>query len=212
MIKLLVVDDQQIVRAGLCRILELEKDIELVGETGSGREAVEMCRKLAPDVMLLDLELEDIDGIDVIRRVKSAGLEVRILVLTMYAHEEYAVRVLEAGGDGFAVKGISQKQLPKAIRKVAEGGRFISQSVMEKTFMRQQGLGGNSQLESLSEREVQVLRRLANGESAASIADSLCISESSVRTYKARIMEKIELDNIADLVRFAMRNGLIHKL
>lgn len=211
MIKILVVDDQEIVRAGLCRLLELESDFEVLGDASCGREAVAMCRELNPNVMLLDLDLPDIDGIEVTRQVKASFPDVRVLVLTMFGHEEYAVRILEAGGDGYAIKGISQKQLPEAIRKVASGKKFISQSIMEKTFMRQHDIDTSNPLSVLSERELQVFRKLAEGDSQQKIADDMSISESSVRTYKMRILEKLNLDSLADMIRFALRNNLISK-
>ena len=211
MIRLIVADDHDIMRAGLRRIMDLEKDIEVVADTGSGREAVKLCQELKPDVLLLDLDMPDMDGLEVTRQVKDMVANTNILVLTMFGHEEYAVRILEAGGSGFAVKGISQKELPEAIRKVASGKKYISPSVMEKTFMRQQQVGQENPLSLLSEREVQVFMRLARGDSQQKISDELCLSDSSVRTYKKRIMDKLGFENSADLIRFAIRNDLISK-
>ena len=210
-IRLIVADDHEIMRAGLRRILELEKDIEVVADTGSGREALKLCRDVKPDVLLLDLDMPDMDGLEVTRQVADTIPDVRVLVLTMHGHEEYAVRILEAGGAGFAVKGISQNELPDAIRKVAAGGKYISPSVMEKTFMRSRQVGQENPLSLLSEREVQVFMRMARGDSQQKISDDLCLSDSSIRTYKKRIMEKLGFENIADLIRFAIRNDLISK-
>ena len=211
MIRLIVADDHEIMRAGLRRIMDLEKDIEVIADTGSGREAVKLCQELKPDVLLLDLDMPDMDGLEVTRQVKDTAANTNILVLTMFGHEEYAVRILEAGGSGFAVKGISQKELPEAIRKVAGGKKYISPSVMEKTFMRQQQVGQENPLSLLSEREVQVFMRLARGDSQQKISDELCLSDSSVRTYKKRIMDKLGFENASDLIRFAIRNDLISK-
>ena len=211
MIRLIVADDHEIMRAGLCRILDSESDIDIIASTGSGHEAVKLCLELKPDVLLLDLDMPDLDGLEVTRQITSQIPSVRILVLTMFGHEEYAVRILEAGGAGFAVKGISQKELPESIRKVAAGGKYISPSVMEKTFMRQQHVGQENPLSVLSERELQVFMRLTRGDALQKISDELCLSDSSVRTYKKRIMDKLGLDNLADLIRFAIRNNLISK-
>ena len=211
MIRLIVADDHEIMRAGLRRILDLEQDIEVVADTGSGREAVSLCRELNPGVLLLDLDMPDIDGLEVTRQVRDTAPDVRILVLTMFGHEEYAVRILEAGGAGFAVKGISQKELPEAIRRVAAGGSYVSPSIMEKTFMRKQQLDTENPLAQLSDREVQVFMRLSRGDTLQKISDELCLSDSSVRTYKKRVMDKLGLDSLADLFRFAIRNGLISK-
>ena len=210
MIRLVVADDHDIVRAGLCRILTAESDLEIVAETGSGREAVTLCRDLKPDVLLLDLDMPDLDGIEITRQLAHERAKVRILVLSMHGHEEYAVRILEAGGAGYAVKGISHNELPGAIRKVASGGVYISPSIMEKTFMRQQMTGDNP-IAQLSEREMQVFLRLARGQAYQDISSELCLSDSSVRTYKRRVMEKLGLETIADLIRYAIRNNLISK-
>lgn len=210
MIRLVVADDHDIVRAGLCRILAAESDLEIVAETGSGREAVSLCRDLKPDVLLLDLDMPDLDGIEITRQLANERAKVRILVLSMHRHEEYAVRILEAGGAGYAVKGISHNELPSAIRKVASGGVYISPSIMEKTFMRQQMTGDNP-MAQLSEREMQVFLRLARGQAYQDISNELCLSDSSVRTYKRRVMEKLGLETIADLIRYAIRHDLISK-
>ena len=210
MIRLVVADDHDIVRAGLCRILTAESDLEIVAETGSGREAVTLCRDLKPDVLLLDLDMPDLDGIEITRQLAHERAKVRILVLSMHGHEEYAVRILEAGGAGYAVKGISHNELPGAIRKVASGGVYISPSIMEKTFMRQQMTGDNP-IAQLSEREMQVFLRLARGQAYQDISSELCLSDSSVRTYKRRVMEKLGLETIADLIRYAIRHDLISK-
>jgi len=210
-IRLIVADDHDIVRAGLCRLLETENGMQVIGDTGSGREAVRLCHKLKPDVLLLDLDMPDIDGLEVTHQIASSEPDVRVLVLTMYGHEEYAVRVLQAGGTGFAVKGISQKELPAAIRKVAEGKKYISPLLMEKTFMRQQQFNKENPLALLSEREFQVFTKLAQGKTLKDISSELCLSDSSVRTYKKRIMEKLNLGSLSDLIRFAIRNNLIGK-
>ena len=210
MIRLVVADDHEIVRAGLCRILATEPDLEIVADTGSGRDALALCREHAPDVLLLDLDMPDMDGLEVTRQLVEAKSKTRVLMLTMHGHEEYAVRVLETGGAGFAIKGISQKDLPDAIRKVAAGGVFISPSIMEKTFMRQQ-MAADNPLAQLSDREMQVFLRLARGAALGDIAEELCLSESSIRTYKRRVMEKLGLDNASDLIRYAIRHNLVSK-
>jgi DNA-binding NarL/FixJ family response regulator len=210
MIHLVIADDHDIVRAGLCRILASEADFTIDADTGSGHQAVALCREHAPHVLLLDLDMPDMDGIEVTRQLQEARSKTRVLMLTMHGHEEYAVRVLEAGGAGFAVKGISQKDLPDAIRKVAAGGVYISPSIMEKTFMRQH-MAGDNPVALLSEREMQVFIRLAKGIALNDIADELCLSDSSVRTYKRRVMDKLGMDNTADLIRYAIRHDLVSK-
>lgn len=211
MIRIVIADDHTIMREGLCRLLSDEHDMEVVGEASSGREAVDKCRELLPDAILLDLDMPDIDGFEAIRQIKAMGLATKILVLTMYGHEEYAVRTIQAGASGFAVKGISQKELPGAIRKVFEGGMYVAPTIMERTFMRLQNLGKQSSFSSLSEREHQIFIRLAKGVSMQDISDELCLSASSVRTYKKRIMDKLGFEKISDLTRYATQNNLISK-
>ena len=211
MIKIIIADDHDIVRAGLCRLLESENDIEVVGQAGSGHDAVKLCKEHSPDVLLLDLDMPGIDGIEVTRQVVSSCPGVKVFVLTMYGHEEYAVRILEAGGTGFAVKGITEDELPDAIRMVASGKSYISPSIMEKTFLRRRLVNQDDPLASLSEREMQIFIRLARGVSLKEISNELCLNENSVRTYKRRAMEKLELNSLSDLIRFAIRRDLINK-
>ena len=211
MIKILVADDHNIVRAGLCRLLETEQDFQVTGQAGNGHDAVKLCRELSPDVLLLDLDMPGIDGIEVTRQVVSSCPGVKVFVLTMYSHEEYAVRILNAGGAGFAVKGITEDELPDAIRMVAKGKSYISPAITEKTFLRSRVVNHEDPLAMLSEREMQVFIRLARGVSLIDISDELCLTESSVRTYKRRAMEKLGLNSLSDLIRFAIRQGLINK-
>jgi DNA-binding NarL/FixJ family response regulator len=133
-------------------------------------------------------------------------------MLTLSGDEEYAVRILEVGGSGLAVKGLIQKELPDAIRKVAGGGKYISPSVIKKTFARQQLAEQENPLSLLSETEIQVFMRLASGDDLKKISDELRLSDSSVQTCKKHIMDKLEFENTADVIRFAIRNDLIGKI
>ncbi len=209
MIRILVVDDHTLVRAGLCRLLNSEDGFEVVGETGSGRDAVELCRKLKPDIVLLDYSLPDMDGLETTSRLVPLKTGARILILTMYANEEYAIRLIRAGASGFVVKGASPDELLQAVRKIARKGTYISPAIMEKMVGR---LGQNetqSPESVLSDREMQVLVRLAQGASTREVSDELCLSVSTVETYRSRILEKLNLRNNSDLTRFAIRRKLI---
>ena len=212
MIRVLVVDDHTLVRAGLCRILESQDDIEVVSETGSGREAVSLCGQLKPDVVVLDFGLPDMDGLEVTSRITSLGTGARILILTMYASEDYAVRVIRAGASGFVVKGASPDDLLEAIRKVARKGMYVSPSVLEKMVGRVGQPETDKPESALSDREIQVLVRLARGASTREVSEDLCLSVSTIETYRSRLLEKLNLRNNSDLTRFAIRRGLIDLL
>ena len=209
MIRVLVVDDHTLVRDGLCRLLDTEEGVEVVGTTGSGREAVRLCRGLEPDVVLLDYKLPDIDGQETTEQLVALGSRARILILTMYANEEYAIRLIRAGAAGFVVKGASSDELVAAIRKVARKGTYISPGIMEKMAERIGQPPGDPPESALSNRELQVLVRLARGETSREVSEQLSLSLSTIETYRSRILEKLGLRNNSDLTRFAIRRSLI---
>ena len=199
------------VRAGLCRLLESKGDIKVVGEAGLGREAVSLCRDLKPHVVLLDLDLPDIDGIEVTHQIRSQQPDVRVLILTMHDSEDYATRLIQAGAAGFIVKGSDPGELPDAVRRVASGGTFITTSIMERMILGRRDRADNP-LESLSDRELQVMTKLAQGKEIRDITDELGLSPSTVGTYKKRIFEKLGINNISELIRFAIRHGILKDL
>jgi DNA-binding NarL/FixJ family response regulator len=209
MIRVLVVDDHGIVRAGICRLLEAEPDVEVAGETGSGHEAIEMCREVQPDVVLLDFGLPDIDGLEVTRQIVQLGLGTKIVVLTMYASEEYAFRLLRAGASGFLIKGAPAEEMLLALRKVTREGRYVTPSIVDKLVGRIGQPSGDAPESALSDREIQVLVRLASGLTTKEVADALNLSPSTVETYRGRVLDKLNLRNNTELTRFAIRRGLI---
>jgi DNA-binding NarL/FixJ family response regulator len=208
MARILVVDDHALVRSGLCRLLDAEFDIEVVGQAGNGSDAIALCRDEKPDLVLLDYGLPDIDGLETTRRIIALDQQIKILILTMYANEEYATRVIQAGASGFVVKAASTDELLSAIRKVLDNGVYVSPSVMEKIVTRvgQQDAAPESRL---SDREMQVLLRLAKGATTREVAGELELSVSTVETYRSRILDKLDLRNNSDLTRFAIRRELI---
>lgn len=209
-IKVIIADDHSYIRVGLKSIINNEPGMELVGEASCGREALELCKKLKPHVMVLDYGLPDIDGLEVTKQLTAdKSISARILILTMHDSEEYAVRLIRAGAAGFMVKDSSSEMLPAAIRKVAGGGMFISPSLFEAITLK--GVGGDkgTPAEGLSDRELQVIIRLAKGMSINEISEELNLGYSTVDNYKRRSLEKLELRNDADLTRFAIRNKLI---
>lgn len=209
MIKILVVDDHTLVRDGLCRLLDAESDMEVVGQAGSGHKAVELCRESKPNVVILDYSLPDLDGLETTRQIMALELGIRVLILTMYANEEYATRLIRAGAAGFLVKAASTDELLAAIRKVARKGVYVSPAIMEKMVSRMGQTPEDAPESVLSDREMQVLLRLAKGSTTREVSQSLSLSVSTVETYRSRILEKLGLRNNSDLTRFAIRRGLI---
>ena len=202
-------DDHTMVRAGLCRLLDNEPDIQVVDQSGSGREAVQLCREHKPDVVVLDYSLPDLDGLETTRQIVALELGIRVLILTMYANEEYATRVIRAGASGFIVKVASTDELLTAIRKVAQKGVYVSPSIMEKMVGRMSQVKGEVPEAVLSDREMQVLIQLARGSTSREVSKALSLSLSTIETYRSRILEKLDLRNNSDMTRFAIRRGLI---
>ena len=209
MIKILVVDDHTLVRAGLSRLLDMENNIKVVGQLGSGHEAVQYCQTNKPDLVLLDYCLPDMDGLEATRQILALGKKIRIVILTMYANEEYATRLIQAGASGFLVKASSTDELLSAVRKVAKGGVFVSPEIMEKMVVRLGRPQNDVPEAALSDREMQVMLHLARGASTREVAATLSLSVSTVETYRSRILEKLSLRNNSDITRFAIRRGLI---
>lgn len=212
MIKLVIVDDHDLFRSGLCRLIESEQDLEVVGESGTGKGCVELCREVAPDILLLDLDLPDMDGFEVTKQINELGLKVKIIVLTMHTSEEYAVRLFKIGVSGFMIKCISARELPGAIRQVMAGETYIPEDMKDTIIKRLLKISDKEPLSLLSDRELQILTRLANGEEIKNIAANLGLSPRTVETHKARGMKKLKLSNMVEMAHFFLRHGLVNKL
>jgi len=209
MIRVLVVEGHALVRAGLCRLLEAEEGLAVVGRTGSGREGIELCRSLLPDVALIDYGLPDIDGLEATQQIAALEGDTRVLLLTMHANEEYAIRILRAGAAGFVAKGADPEELLAAIRRVADHGTYVSSSILERMIGRI-GRGRDEVPEAaLSNRELQVLIRLSRGATTREVSAALSLSPSTIETYRSRLLDKLKLRNNSDLTRFALRRRLI---
>jgi two-component system invasion response regulator UvrY len=210
MIKVLLADDHSIVREGLRRIVEESDDMEVVAEAADGKEAIHHIRKSRPDVAVIDISMPEIDGLEVLRQIQPEYPELPILILTMHEEQQYAVRAIEAGARGYITKKSAPEQLVKAIRKVYAGSRYLSEEAAEALALRvAKGKSGQSPLDLLSTRELQVLRRLALGHTNREIAENYNISIKTVDTYRLRLLKKLSLRNNAELSRFAIQNRLI---
>jgi DNA-binding NarL/FixJ family response regulator len=194
----LLVEDHTLVRSGIRSLLETEKEIEVVGEAGDGREAVELVRRLKPHVVLMDVAMGDLNGIDATRLISNEHPDVRVLVLSMHSDEQYIFEALKAGAKGYVLKSAAVKELMTGIREV----------VMHDYIRRAKGDQVISQVDKLTAREREVLQLIAEGHSSAEVAKSLYISIRTVETHRHNIMEKLGIHSIAGLTRFAIRHRL----
>jgi DNA-binding NarL/FixJ family response regulator len=210
LIKVLLADDHSIVRAGLRSLIEDTGDMEVLVEAADGREAIRQALDHPVDVAVVDISMPGMDGLEVINQIQAAKPELPIIVLTMHEEEQYVVRSISAGAKGYITKRSAPEQLVSAIRQVREGGRYLSQEAAELLALRlARGERGDSPLDSLSNREVQVLRALALGQTNREIAEAYHISVKTVDTYRFRLLKKLNLRNNADLSRFAISLGLV---
>jgi len=210
LIKVLLADDHSIVRAGLSRIVEESGDMEVIAEAADGRETIRLVRETSPDVAVIDISMPGLDGLEVVSQLHGQCPDLPILILTMHEEGQYVVRAIQAGAMGYMTKQSAPEQLLKAIRKIFEGSRYLTDEAAETLALRiAKGTGEQSPLDSLSMRELQVLRRLAMGHTNREIASAYSISIKTVDTYRSRLLKKLNLRNNAELSRFAMQNRLI---
>lgn len=210
-IRIAIADDHAVVREGVRRIIERESDMEVAGEAATGDEALEMVRDGACDVMLLDLSMPGRRGIDLIKQIKSERPGLRILVLSMHSEDQYAVRAIRAGASGYLTKAGSSSQMLDAIRRVAAGSVFITPRVAERLAIEMQPAGASVPHKRLSDREFEVLLALVGGESVSAIAKRLNVSVKTISTHKARVLDKMGMTSLAELVRYAMASGLTER-
>ncbi|UCD47963.1 MAG: response regulator transcription factor [Deltaproteobacteria bacterium] len=210
MIRVLLADDHSIVRAGLRRLVEDAGDMVVVAEAADGREAIRKVQESLPDVAVVDLSMPGMDGLEVVERLLAHDPKLPVLILTMHEEEQYVVRAIGAGAMGYVTKRSAAEQLLAAIRKVHGGGRYVTESIAESLALRvARGAKALSPLDSLSNREIQVLRGLALGKSNREIAETYHISTKTIDTYRARLLRKLNLKNNAELTRFAIQNGIV---
>lgn len=212
-IRVLIADDHALVRDGLRLILGGQRDLEVVGESGSGRETVELARRLDPDVVLMDIAMPDLDGIAATSRLLAERPDLRVVVLSMHATSEHIFQALKAGARGYLVKESAGAEVIDAVRAVASGRHYLSQRIAETVvdeYTRLRGEGRElSPLERLSPREREVLQLVAHGHSSAAIGKLVNLSPKTVETYRSRLMRKLGLDDLAGLIRFAVEHGLV---
>lgn len=213
-IRILLADDHAILRAGLVRLLGEEKDIEVVGEAENGREAVQKALELHPDIVLMDIGMPVMNGMEATKQIKKRDADVKVLVLTMHDNEEYLFQVLQAGAAGYVLKKAADSDLVNAIHVVSRGDCFLYPSaakmVVENYLDKlKHGQEPTSSFDTLTDREREILTLVAEGHTNREIAENLFISVKTVETHKANIMEKLNLHKRAELVKYAIKKGML---
>jgi DNA-binding NarL/FixJ family response regulator len=207
-IRILLADDHAVVRQGFKMILDAQADMEIVGEAGNGREAVELAEQLRPDVVVMDVSMPELNGIEATRRLTSSVPRARVVALSMHKDSVYVREILRAGARGYLLKDSGAADLVAAIRAVASGESYLSPAVSNAVlddYRRQ----ATNPIDLLTSREREVLQLLAEGKTNKEIAGVLNLSVYTVEAHRGRILEKLNLHSIGELVRFAVRNGLI---
>lgn len=206
--RILLADDHTMVRQGFRMILSAQPDMEIVGEAGNGREAVSLAEQLQPDVVVMDVSMPELNGIEATRRIAANSPRSRVLALSMYKDSVYVREILRAGARGFLLKDAFDKDLLAAVRAVASGEGYLSPGVSE-AVLSDYRRHVSDPLDLLTSREREVLQMIAEGKTNKDIATSLNLSVYTVDAHRGRIMEKLNLHSVGELVRFALRNGLI---
>lgn len=210
MIKIIIADDHEIVRAGLKRILDEDPFIEVIEEASTGIEAIKKIKANPPDVVILDISMPEMDGLDATKQIHEFFPKLPILILTIHVPRQYAFRLFRAGAMGYLVKNTAPDELVKAVHRLNAGRVYMSPEVSEELALQRIEDGGNlTPTEWLSDRELQTLTLIASGKTIREIAESLNLSPKTIETYRTRVIRKLNLRNNSDLTRFAIENNLL---
>lgn len=207
--KILITDDHKIVRDGLKEILKQVTGIEDITEANNGEEALTHCHTKEFDLILLDISLPDISGLEVLQTIKKKNPAQKVLILSMHPQEQYALRALKLGASGYLTKGAAAEELITAVKKINSGGKYITTSLAESIALHLDKDFSKPLHDSLSSREFEIMIKIAAGKPLHEIGSELCISGKTVSTYRSRIMEKMGLKKNAELIQYCIRNGLI---
>ena len=210
MTKILIVDDHAIVRDGLRLIIGDVPDMEAAGEARNGNEVLEKVRRDCYDLVLLDISLPGMDGLEVLKILKREKPDLPVLILSMHPEEQYAVRAFKAGASGYLTKEGASKELIAAIRKVSRGEKYVTPSLAQKLALYLDTVSEKPLHEKLSDREYQVMLLLVSGKQTREIAEELALSIKTIGTYKTRILEKMRMKNTTELTLYAIKNGLVN--
>ena len=209
MIRIIIADDHPIVRAGMKQIITEATDLMVADEASDGHKLLHKIKGDNFDVVILDITMPHMDGLDVLKQLKIEKPKLPVIVLSIHPEDQYALRVLKAGASGYVTKASAPDELINAIRKVFRGGKYISPSIAEKLVFQLDADFKEMPHETLSDREYQVLCLLASGKTVTEIADALALSVKTVSTYRARILEKMDMKNNAELIHYAIQNKLV---
>jgi two-component system invasion response regulator UvrY len=214
LIRVLVVDDHELVRSGITRMLADNPDIDVIGQASSGEEAIDCVRENRPDIVLMDIRMPGIGGLEATRRILRIDDSIRVIVVTACADDPYPARVMQSGATAYVTKGADIQEMVRAIRKAHSGQRYISPEIAQKMALKQ--LGGErdedgelSLFERLSEREMQIAMMVVDCQKVQDISDKLCLSPKTVNSYRYRIFEKLEISSDVELALMAVRLGLL---
>lgn len=211
-LRVILADDHQVIREGLRTLIEEQNDMEVVAEASDGREAIRLCGEMKPDVVVMDVAMPDLNGIEATRQVVSECPSTRVLALSMHADKHYAAGMLGAGASGYVLKDCAFDELANAIRRVAKGSTYLSPTVegvvLRDYVERLSGEGGESAFSVLTDREREVLQLVAEGHTTKQIAEDLHVSVKTVESHRQNIMDKLEIRSIAELTKYAIREGL----
>ncbi|NWF75132.1 MAG: response regulator transcription factor [Nitrospirae bacterium] len=209
MIKILIADDHAVVREGLKQIISEVSDMVVAGEAKDGLEAIKKASENVYDVVLLDIAMPGKNGLDVLKKLKSKNPKLPVLMLSVHPEEQYAIRALRAGASGYLTKESAPEELVRAIRRISMGGKYLSASLAEKLVIELEENEQKPCHKLLSDREFQVMCMFASGKTTKEIAEELSLSIQTVSTYKSRILYKMKMNTIADVIRYAVKLGLV---
>jgi DNA-binding NarL/FixJ family response regulator len=209
MIRIAIADDHDIVRAGLKQIIADEEDMEVAGESNSGEKLLELIKKHDYDVVLLDLKMSGMNGIEAMKHIKAIKPSLPIIILSMHAEDQYAVRTIKAGASGYITKETAVENLISAIRRVAAGGKYISPTLAETLAESLAGGGSDLPHENLTDREFQVLCMIASGKTVSEIGAELFLSVKTISTYRQRILEKMNMKNNSEITHYVIKNNIL---
>ena len=207
--RILIADDHPIFRAGLKEILGKDKEVKSIGEAENGRQALDLARKQRWDILLLDITMPGNGGLEVLQELRREQPKLPVLILSAHPEDQLALRLIKAGASGYLTKDRAPKVLLSAIKKILHGGKYVSESLADKALAQWASDGPDSSHESLSNREYQVMIRIAAGRSMKKIAAELFLSVRTVSTYRTRVLEKMHLKTNADLIRYALQHKLV---
>lgn len=209
LIKVLVVDDHELVRSGISRLLRDAKGIEVVGEAASGEEAVQFAKEHSPDIILMDIRMPGIGGLEATRKITRHNPDVQVIAVTACDDNPYATRLLQAGAAGYITKGADAEEMIRAIMKVKSGQKYISPEIAQRMALKPFQQDQTSPFDDLSEREMQIALMIVGCQKVAEISEKLFLSPKTVNSYRYRIFEKLEIDSDVQLTLLAMRHGLV---